>query len=194
VELVSNAIEAFFREDDYFYGVLHSRIHDTWARAPGRGTQVREKESGFRYTPTTCFDTFPFPEPTAGQRTEMAAAAKDLDDLRSRWLNPPEWTTTQTLQFPGRIDGPWRRYVQSPNAQGIGTVQYPRAVPKSADFVPNLKKRTLTNLYNERPAWLANAHRRLDEAVLAAYGWQTDVSDDELLARLLALNQERSGT
>jgi hypothetical protein len=45
---------------------------------------------------------------------------------------------------------------------------------------------------NERPAWLANAHRRLDEAVFAAYGWPVDLSDDELLGRLLALNLERS--
>jgi hypothetical protein len=51
-----------------------------------------------------------------------------------------------------------------------------------------LKRRTLTNLYNERPTWLDLAHRRLDEAVFVAYGWSADLSDDELLAKLLALN------
>jgi hypothetical protein len=56
-----------------------------------------------------------------------------------------------------------------------------------------LKKRTLTNLYNERPAWLANAHRALDAAVFAAYGWPPTLSDDELLAKLLALNLSRAG-
>jgi hypothetical protein len=71
-------------------------------------------------------------------------------------------------------------------------VRYPRLVPKDADSPTKLKKRTLTNLYNERPAWLANAHRRLDEAVFAAYGWPADMSDDELLAKLLALNLERA--
>ena len=55
-----------------------------------------------------------------------------------------------------------------------------------------LKRRTLTNLYNERPAWLDTAHRRLDEAVFNAYGWPPGLSDDEVLARLLALNQERA--
>ena len=55
-----------------------------------------------------------------------------------------------------------------------------------------LKRRTLTNLYNERPAWLDTAHRRLDEAVFNAYGWPPNLSDDEVLARLLALNQERA--
>ncbi len=56
-----------------------------------------------------------------------------------------------------------------------------------------LKKRTLTNLYNENPTWLQNAHRKLDEAVLAAYGWPVDLSDDDILARLLELNLKRAG-
>jgi len=71
-------------------------------------------------------------------------------------------------------------------------VRYPRLVAKDADSAAKLKKRTLTNLYNERPAWLANAHKRLDETVFAAYGWPADLTDDELLAKLLALNLERS--
>jgi len=54
------------------------------------------------------------------------------------------------------------------------------------------KTRTLTNLYNERPAWLDNAHRDLDAAVAAAYGWPADLSEEEALARLLALNLERA--
>lgn len=54
-----------------------------------------------------------------------------------------------------------------------------------------LKKRTLTNLYNERPTWLANAHANLDAAVFAAYGWPPDISDQGILARLLGLNPER---
>ena len=55
-----------------------------------------------------------------------------------------------------------------------------------------LKKRTLTNLYNQRPTWLDLAHRKLDEAVLDAYGWPHDLSDEDILARLLALNLERA--
>jgi type II restriction/modification system DNA methylase subunit YeeA len=180
---------AFAGSDDHFLGILHSHAHETWAKA--QGTQVRERESGFRYTPTTCFETFPFPDLTA-QREAIRAAAKELDDLRTRWLNPPEWTRTETLEFPGSTDGPWRRYVHDPDARGIGTVRYPRIVPKDADSAAKLKKRTLTNLYNERPAWLAAAHKRLDEAVAAAYSWPADLPDDEILARLLALNLERA--
>lgn len=56
-----------------------------------------------------------------------------------------------------------------------------------------LKKRTLTALYNQRPTWLELAHQKLDAAVLAAYGWPVDLGDEEILARLLALNLERAG-
>ena len=56
-----------------------------------------------------------------------------------------------------------------------------------------LRKRTLTNLYNQRPQWLQDAHRALDNAVLAAYGWPETISDTELLERLLKLNHERAG-
>ena len=55
-----------------------------------------------------------------------------------------------------------------------------------------LKKRTLTSLYNARPAWLADAHRKLDEAVFAAYGLPTTLTDAELLERLLRVNHERA--
>ena len=138
------------RDDDYTFGVLHSRIHELWARA--LGTQLREIESGFRYTPTTCFETFPFPEPTGEQREAVAEAARELDRLREGSLNPP-------------------------NA-------------KEAE----LKKRTLTNLYNDRPMWLHLAHEKLDETVLDAYGWLHDLAEPEIVERLLALNLKRSGS
>lgn len=54
-----------------------------------------------------------------------------------------------------------------------------------------LRKRTLTKLYNERPSWLVGAHRTLDEAVFAAYGWPSTITDAEILERLLALNHQR---
>jgi hypothetical protein len=151
---------------------LHSRIHGTWALA--QGTQLREKESGFRYTPTTCFETFPFPRPTPAQEAAIAAAAKELNELRERWLNPPEWTVEKILEFPGSADGPWSRYITPKSVDketGIGNVVYPRLVPKNADCAVKLKERTLTKLYNERPAWLDLAHKKLDAAVAAAYGF-----------------------
>jgi hypothetical protein len=72
----------------------------------------------------------------------------------------------------------------------IGTVRYPRLVARDEECERQLRRRTLTNLYNERPTWLDLARRRLDEAVFAAYGWPADLTDDDLLTRLLALNLE----
>ena len=188
--LPDSALIVFAKCDDYTLGLLHSRMHEVWARA--QGTQLREVESGFRYTPTTCFETFPLPRPTRVQKTPISAAAQQLDNLRSRWLNPPEWTKTEVLEFPGSVDGPWQRYVVKPDSSGVGTVRWPRIVPKDPDCPASLSKRTLTNLYNQRPAWLTLAHEKLDHAVFAAYGWDPEMPDEELLAKLLALNLERA--
>ena len=70
---------------------------------------------------------------------------------------------------------------------------YPdRLLPKDQGAEKQLKARTLTTLYNEPPQWLLNAHRDLDAAVAAAYGWPADLSDDDILEHLFALNQERA--
>ena len=82
--LPDSAVVAVARDDDYTFGVLHSRFHELWALATG--TQL---ESRPRYTPTTCFETFPFPEPTDDQREAIAEAARELNQLRETWLNPP---------------------------------------------------------------------------------------------------------
>jgi len=186
----SDATVAFARADDYFFGLIHSRFHEVWALA--QGTQLREKESGFRYTPTTCFETFPLPRRTPKQETAIANCAKELNELRERWLNPPEWTETRTLEFPGSVTGPWSQYVVDPDKNGVGTVKYPRLEPRNAEFAAKLKDRTLTKLYNERPAWLDLAHQKLDAAVAAAYGWPSDLSEEAILEKLLALNLERA--
>jgi type II restriction/modification system DNA methylase subunit YeeA len=91
--LVDHAIVVFGRSDDYFLGVLQSRIHELWSRR--KATQVREAESGLRYTPRSTFETFPFPwppgrEPNDDPRvTAVAAAAVYLVKRRDEWLNPP---------------------------------------------------------------------------------------------------------
>ena len=127
------------------------------------GHNLRERDRP-RYTPTTTFETFPFPwppgkEPKRDPRVKaIAQAARELVQQRDAWLNPSGATEAE------------------------------------------LKKRTLTNLYNQRPTWLDLAHRKLDEAVFDAYGWPHDpsapsagqaLSDEDILARLLALNLER---
>jgi len=128
-------------------------------------------------------------------RAAIAAAAQELNDWRERWLNPPEWTETRVLEFPGSVNGPWARYLDAKTVDpktGVGTVRYPRLEPKDADCAAKLKQRTLTNLYNERPAWLDLAHKKLDAVVAAAYGWPADLTDEQILEKLLALNLERA--
>jgi hypothetical protein len=99
------------------------------------------------------------------------------------------------LEFSGTVNGPWSRYIDRGTVDGktgIGTVRYPRLEPRNAECATKLKERTLTKLYNERPAWLDLAHKKLDAAVAAAYGWPADLSDEAILEKLLALNLERA--
>ncbi len=249
---VDDATALIARADDATFGILHSRFHELWSLRMGTSLEDRP-----RYTPTTCFETFPFPAgltpaDTAHQRTEIveggalipgnwgqeigvkfpatvasqrseagvvrmsgpiskseayeapasesappsahqqvtrqqairiAIAAKKLNDLREAWLNPPEWTH------------------KVPEVTPLGMTQSPypdRIEPKpgiSEQDLNALQKRTLTNLYNARPAWLGMAHSQLDAAVAAAYGWtdySPDMPDEEILKRLLVLNLERS--
>lgn len=152
--LADHQLVVFARADDYFFGVLHSRAHEVWSLRMGTSLEDRP-----RYTPTTCFETFPFPRPPGQEAWRdpgihaIAGAARELNELREQWLNPPD----------------------------------------AAE--PELRRRTLTNLYNQRPAWLEQAHLALDRAVWSAYGWQdanpATVTDDVILERLLVLNLER---
>ena len=226
-----SAVAIATRADDTTFGILHSRFHELWALRMGTSLEDRP-----RYTPTTCFETFPFPAgltpaDTAHQQTEalpsgaripaglgapaaaadskpitapaqagqapaaietkaskahaiaIAEAAHRLDALRQNWLNPPEWTVKVPEVVPlGLAASPYPDRIE------------PRPGLPEAD-AKALQKRTLTNLYNQRPAWLAQAHAQLDAAVAAAYGWQdwrADMADDEILRRLLALNHARA--
>ena len=161
------------RDDDTTFGILHSRFHEIWSLRLGTSLEDRP-----RYTPTSTFATFPFPtglapnvsavEYAADPRAaEIADASRDLVTKRDRWLNPPEWVEW--------VDEPVTGYPKWP-------------VPRDKQAANELKNRTLTNLYNARPQWLADAHEGLDEAVAAAYGWPADISDEDVLRELLALN------
>lgn len=172
------------RDDDTTLGILHSRFHELWSLALGGWHGVGNDP---QYTPSLGFETFPFPQgltpdiPAAGYaadpRTQaIAAAAARLSELRENWLNPPDLVRHVPEVVPGYPD---------------------RILPVDDKAEKELKKRTLTNLYNARPAWLDHAHKALDEAVAESYGWGDDwragkLTDDEILARLFALNQSRA--
>ncbi|MBC7835440.1 MAG: class I SAM-dependent DNA methyltransferase, partial [Phycisphaerales bacterium] len=161
--LPDSQVIVFARSDDYFFGVLHSAIHELWALR--QGTQLEDRP---RYTPTTCLETFPLPWPPAKEKTShpeykaIAAAAKDLDTQRERWLNPPEWLDPIAKRIDAADD-----FADVPK-EARALIRH-SAIMAAAAQDPKLKKRTLTNLYNERPTWLCLAHERLDRAVLAAY-------------------------
>ncbi|WP_265502888.1 hypothetical protein [Paracoccus beibuensis] len=110
------------------------------------------------------------------QSQAIAAAAAQLNKLRENWLNPPDLVQRVPEVVPGYPD---------------------RLLPVDAKAEAELKKRTLTNLYNARLAWLDHTHKALDEAVAEAYGWGDDwrsgaLTDDEILSRLFQLNQQRA--
>src|SRR5438552_18485454 len=122
--------------DDYFSGVSPSGFDEVWSLQLSTRLETRP-----RYTPTTYYEAFPFPHSTADQEQAIATAAKELNELRENWLNPPEWTMTRVLEFPGSIDGPWSRFVDKPDARGIGKVRHPRLEPRDEDCAAKLKKR-----------------------------------------------------
>lgn len=166
------------RADDTTFGILHSRFHELWSLKLGATFEDRPC-----YRPSTSFETFPFPagltpaDTANGAPNEPVAekiddAAIRLNQLREAWLNPTEW-----------VD-----WVITPEEEKAGFPKRPIAKP---GHEADLKKRTLTNLYNLRPAWLVSAHRELDAAVANAYGWADytpEMTDETILSRLLAMN------
>ncbi|MCU0826464.1 MAG: hypothetical protein MUE52_03450 [Tabrizicola sp.] len=179
--LPDSAAFAIARDDDTTFGILHSRFHELWALRMETSLEDRP-----RYTPSTTFETFPFPEgltPDIPARdyaddpraVAIAAAAARLNELRENWLNPSDLIQRVPEVVPGYPD---------------------RILPVDDKAAAVLKTRTLTNLYNQRPAWLDQAHKALDQAVAEAYGWGEDwragMGEDEILARLFRLNQARA--
>ena len=161
--VLDNTVVALARSDDYAFGVLHSRIHSVWAHARGSYLGVGDD---LRYKHGAIFGTFPFPWP----------------------LNTPEEDLTEEQREHAERISAAAESLNAARSQWLNPDDAP------AELV---QARTMTDLYNDteknpRPNWLINRHNAIDEAVSSAYGWPVDLSDDEILARLLALNLERS--
>ncbi|MGI8858792.1 MAG: class I SAM-dependent DNA methyltransferase [Rubrobacteraceae bacterium] len=151
-------LHVFARGDDYFFGVLHSRVHEAWSLVQGNWLGKGNDPS---YSSSRTFETFPLPwppglEPAAEDDLRVAAvgaATRKLDSLRRGWLDP----------------------------EGLPEIE--------------LRKRTLTELYNDQPSWLTLARAALDRAVFACYGWDEDpdaLPEQQMLERLLDLNKDRA--
>jgi type II restriction/modification system DNA methylase subunit YeeA len=158
-------VVAIARDDDYLFGVLHSSIHQGWFEFTSSRHGVGNDPT---YNPSVCFDTFPFPwspgtEPSEKKDPRVKAIADAARELV-------------------RLRDNWLNPKPAPGEPPISEA--------------DLRSYTLTKLYNLRTAgkcaWLENAHRALDEAVFAAYGWPSALTTQQILANLLALNHQRA--
>ncbi|MGJ3241201.1 MAG: class I SAM-dependent DNA methyltransferase, partial [Anaerolineae bacterium] len=169
--LPSNLLIAIARDDDYFFGVLHSTLHEVWSLRMGTSLEDRP-----RYTPTTTFETFPFPyvpgqeDSTSEAYQAISACARQLHQEREAWLNPPN-ASKSALKH--------RTLTNLYNALAVFRGQDSMKIkPEAGDFAPRL----------------AELHDALDQAVCSAYGWEPDMLQDEeaILRHLLALNLARA--
>ena len=179
--LPDQKLVVFARDDNAFLGVVHSKVHELWTIATcswiGAGNDVT-------YSNTAVFNTFPFPEGLTpdllvetwykDERAQrIGRAVEKLIELRNNWLQPSDlvkWEAEVLPQFSER----W--------------------LPIDAAASIEMERRTLANLYAEKPAWLKNAHREIDDAVMAAYGWPGDMSEHEIIGRLIDMNIQRSSS
>jgi len=181
-----NALVIFARSDDYFFGVLHSHVHELWARR--KGTQLRERESGFRYSVEYTFDTFPFPWPIGAEKKEdtkykkTANLAIRLHTFRTGWLHPDGVGIT----FPESI-AKKRTLTNLYNVLHIYRFEY-----KSKTKDANRWKKDVTSIISlDEIEELDYIHDELDKSVIDLYGWAQDIGDEEILSELLKINLSR---
>jgi hypothetical protein len=135
-----------------------------------------------QYTPTEGFQTFPFPDgltldhPAAAndddeRARQVASAARELNEMRDRWLFPGDLVQRVPEVVPGFPD---------------------RIVLIAPERAAEFRLRTLAVLYGQMPTWLVGLHQELDAAVARAYGWPVQISEEDALAELFNLNQSRA--
>jgi hypothetical protein len=162
--LADNMVVVIAVDDAFHLGVLSSRIHTVWALQAG-GWQGAGNDP--RYTKTRCFDPFPFPDPPEPLRAEIGAIAEELDAHRKR----------RQAEHPGLTL----------------TSMYNVLAAVRAGAGPDALGRERREVFDQGLVLiLRELHDRLDAAVLRAYGWPEGLTDEEILARLVALNRERA--
>ncbi len=186
--LANHSLLVYTREDDYFFGVLHSKLHELWSLR--KGTSLEDRP---RYTPSTTFETFPFPWPPGQEPTEaddprvlaIAAAARQLDQFRTAWLNPPAEDIGITI--PSHVVNNLT-LTNLYNALSLYRSAFKGKLQDRVRWVKETKGIISLAQIDE----LDHIHTTLDRAVLDAYGWPRTLTDEQILERLLTLNLERA--
>jgi hypothetical protein len=193
-------IIAIASDDARMLGVLSSRQHVLWATRAGGWLGVGNDP---RYSKSRCFDPFPFPVPSESLKAEIRAVAEELDAFRkARQAEHPKLTLTQMYNVLEKLKA-MEAISPSPSWPGSSRLsrssepQRRKGVDPRHEAGDDGKKVALTP--NEERIKsegliliLRELHERLDALVFRAYGWPADLSDDEILERLVGLNAERA--
>lgn len=162
--LPDNMLVNVASDDGYVLGVLSSSAHACWAIRAGGWLGVGNDP---RYSKSRCFDPFPFPRADSLQADSIRAIAEELDSHRKRVLAEHSHLTLTGL---------------------YNVLEKLRAGTSPDALTPSDRR-----IFDDGLVLiLKELHDRLDAAVAEAYGWPADLSDNEILTRLVALNRERA--
>jgi hypothetical protein len=162
--LPDNKLIAIATADAFHLGVLSSRIHTVWALRAGGWLGVGNDPV---YVKSKCFDPFPIPSTDDLHKHRIRVIAEELDAHRKRVCSDHTHLTLTRLY------------------NVLETVR--------AGAEPNtLDEEQRRDFDDGLVLILKELHERLDAAVFAAYGWPSDLFQNDLLARLVALNRERT--
>lgn len=162
VILPDDALNAIALDDACFLSTLSSRVHRVWAGA--NASSIGMYKGDVRYLKTKCFDPFPFPDLIDPQKTHLRQLGEDLDAHRKlQQAAHPKLTLTQMYNVLEKL--------------------------RAGEVIEGKDK----DIYDQGLiAILRNLHDQIDAAVAEAYGWPLDLSDEDILLRLVALNKERA--
>lgn len=160
--LPDNKLICIATAESWHLGVLQSRPHDQWYLAKAGMLGVYDRPAV--YVKTSTFDPFPFPDATSDQRNRIGDLAEELDAARKDVLVEHGDLTLTTL---------YNLREKLVCGEAFSAVEQDRRMRGRVDIIAEL-------------------HDHIDAAVAAAYGWPADLSDEEIVARLVALNAERA--
>lgn len=160
--LPDNKLACITLDDAYCLGVLSSRFHVPWSIASGGWLGMGNDPV---YVKSRCFDPFPFPSDVPEPiKGRIRVEAEVLDALRKRVLADHEGLTLTKLY------------------NVLDALRAGRPLTEDERVIHDHGLVTLIRQH----------HDAIDALVAEAYGWPADLSDEDILARLVALNKERA--